>query len=390
MLKRFMNWLLHRLQKAFGGLSGQRGRSRSSQFPQTPPATNSLAQRTADAIAAQNAEAAKADAIIPPLDHAEPSIPTPDLDPYRKLNAAGAALSIEEPAAPSSFAEVSVLLSTSSTQDANQTFERSPAENQSRLDDDSSLPDPDHLLNDHLPKIHDLLPAIETSPIVDPEAAIELLDDPSAEISTEEISTEEISTETDQTVVAEAKPFELGRESQPQAESVAPILSSSKLPTESPIESSSESPIEQAVLFSFDIIESQPQPRQLEEVALDPAPLVADSALQISLDIEAEVESVVTNDRFEHDPVELDQPSDSALVTDSALVKNGVVKLLFTLKSGNFHGYIEPDDGSKDILFHEKYINAEIFEHLDRGTRVVASIKYMEGKAYATKVHLLL
>ena len=69
-------------------------------------------------------------------------------------------------------------------------------------------------------------------------------------------------------------------------------------------------------------------------------------------------------------------------------MKNGVVKLLFKLKQGNFHGYIAPEDGSKDILFHQKYINADIFEHLERGTPVVATMKYMEGKAYATRVDL--
>ena len=74
---------------------------------------------------------------------------------------------------------------------------------------------------------------------------------------------------------------------------------------------------------------------------------------------------------------------------DTRPIKNGVVKLLFTLKEGNFHGYIEPDDGSKDILFHQKYINADIFAHLERGVPVTASVKYIEGKAYATRVDLL-
>lgn len=71
------------------------------------------------------------------------------------------------------------------------------------------------------------------------------------------------------------------------------------------------------------------------------------------------------------------------------LTKNGTVKLLFKLKEGNFHGYITPDDGSKDILFHQKYINAEIFEFIERGTPVVVNAEYREGKAYATRVELL-
>ncbi len=370
MLKRFMNWLLHRLQKVLGGLGGQRGSSRASKSSQTPPITSNLAQRAADAIAAQNAEAAKNDVIATPQASAEPAIPTTDLDPYRKLDAAGSALPIDEPAAPSFPAEISVLLSTASIQNFDQGSERSPAKNQSRLEDYAPLSEPDQPSNDHLPKIHDLLPAVEPHPLVDLEVASELSDEPSAEVSTE----------TDQTDIAEAQPLRSEGQSQLEAEAVGPILPSSTSTSSTSFKAPSESPIEQAVLLSFDIIESQPS--QLEEVALEPSPQPADSALQISLDIEAA--SVVTNDRFENDPVELDQTS------DPALVKNGVVKLLFTLKQGNFHGYIAPDDGSKDILFHEKYINAEIFERLDRGTRVVASIKYMEGKAYATKVHLLL
>ncbi len=79
----------------------------------------------------------------------------------------------------------------------------------------------------------------------------------------------------------------------------------------------------------------------------------------------------------------------SDVQSDTRPIKNGVVKLLFTLKEGNFHGYIAPDDGSKDILFHQKYINADIFAHLERGVPVTASVKYIEGKAYATHVDLL-
>lgn len=68
--------------------------------------------------------------------------------------------------------------------------------------------------------------------------------------------------------------------------------------------------------------------------------------------------------------------------------KSGTVKLLFTLKPGNYHGYIAPDDGSKDILFHQRYINADIFDKIERGTAVVATVKVMAGKAYATHVDL--
>ncbi|MEN8446302.1 MAG: cold shock domain-containing protein, partial [Cyanobacteria bacterium J06555_13] len=68
--------------------------------------------------------------------------------------------------------------------------------------------------------------------------------------------------------------------------------------------------------------------------------------------------------------------------------KAGVVKLLFTLKPGNYHGYIVPDDGTQDILFHQKYINSDVFERLDRGVQVMVRVKHIEGKAYATHVEL--
>ena len=90
----------------------------------------------------------------------------------------------------------------------------------------------------------------------------------------------------------------------------------------------------------------------------------------------SETEDVETEDA-EIEPVDTASPT-----------KTGVVKLLFVLKPGNFHGYIAPDDGTKDILFHQKYINAEIFDCLERGTKVVATIKHIEGKVYATRVDL--
>ncbi|MEL6468574.1 MAG: cold shock domain-containing protein [Cyanobacteria bacterium J06623_4] len=82
------------------------------------------------------------------------------------------------------------------------------------------------------------------------------------------------------------------------------------------------------------------------------------------------------------------QPSEPQPTDTEQLTKVGIVKLLFTLKKGNFHGYIAPEDGSKDILFHQKYINADIFDQIERGAQVVATVKYIEGKAYATHVDL--
>ena len=73
----------------------------------------------------------------------------------------------------------------------------------------------------------------------------------------------------------------------------------------------------------------------------------------------------------------------------NTLVKQGVIKLLFKLKKNNHHGYIAPDDGSKDIIFHQKYIGDEIFCQLERGMAVEVTAHVTEGKAYADHIRLL-
>ena len=106
--------------------------------------------------------------------------------------------------------------------------------------------------------------------------------------------------------------------------------------------------------------------------------------------VNAEVSSPETTSQPEklEDKSSEEKSSEESTSEDSRPVKKGTVKLLFTLKKGNFHGYIAPDDGSKDILFHQKYINADIFSDLERGAQVSATVKYIEGKAYATYVEL--
>ncbi|MBE9066362.1 cold shock domain-containing protein [Leptolyngbya cf. ectocarpi LEGE 11479] len=76
--------------------------------------------------------------------------------------------------------------------------------------------------------------------------------------------------------------------------------------------------------------------------------------------------------------------------TDSkSITKQGVVKLLFKLKQSNHHGYIEPKDGSKDIIFHQKYIGHEIFGQLERGMEVEVTAHITAGKAYADHIRIL-
>lgn len=72
-----------------------------------------------------------------------------------------------------------------------------------------------------------------------------------------------------------------------------------------------------------------------------------------------------------------------------SITKQGFVKLLFKLKKNNFHGYITPKDGSKDIIFHQKYINDDVFGQLERGMEVEVTAHITEGKAYADHVRIL-
>jgi len=114
-----------------------------------------------------------------------------------------------------------------------------------------------------------------------------------------------------------------------------------------------------------------------------PDPQVPTTA-QTSLD-----ESVQPSKKGNEPNDDANEEGAQAEINTEVNTKDGIVKLLFTLKQGNFHGYIAPDDGTKDILFHEKYINADVFSQLERGTRVTAAIKHVEGKAYATRVEVL-
>ena len=73
----------------------------------------------------------------------------------------------------------------------------------------------------------------------------------------------------------------------------------------------------------------------------------------------------------------------------TSITKQGFVKLLFKIKKNNFHGYITPKDGSKDIIFHQKYINDDVFGQLERGMEVEVTAHVTEGKAYADHVRIL-
>lgn len=71
------------------------------------------------------------------------------------------------------------------------------------------------------------------------------------------------------------------------------------------------------------------------------------------------------------------------------ITKQGIIKLLFKLKKNNHHGYIAPEDGSKDIIFHKKFIGNDVFSQLERGMKVEVTAHITEGKAYADVVRIL-
>lgn len=102
--------------------------------------------------------------------------------------------------------------------------------------------------------------------------------------------------------------------------------------------------------------------------------------------IDLTTEHVSQPEPFKAEP----QPALSETAADAEIItKRGVVKLLFKLKQNNHHGYIAPNDGSKDIIFHQKYVGHEIFHQLERGMAVEVTAHITAGKAYADHVRIL-
>lgn len=377
MLKRFMSWLLHRLQKLLSPLSGGRRHTRS-------PMPSQASSPEGGPVPSSRSSALP----LPPH--------SADSDPERPHQA----VAVYEP--------VTVTLDTS-------TAAASELIASGALNYLLEVPE-----TEQLPEIHDLLPAIE------PEAESDLpardLAEPAAEAGVEAPA------ESVETSVNEA-PASDDLRSDVSESSVEPSVDYASeepeiLPEKTVADAVGDPPA-QAVLFSFDIIESEVAPAA---ETTDETPEVhssdsiekakdsedIDSELPLGnrmptgsaevtetdqVDIVIEVASPETDDAVETVVASAAQPAEAegwAEKPDEVIdkdgedpVKQGVVKLLFTLKQGNYHGYVAPDDGSKDILFHQKYINADIFARVERGSRVVASVKYIEGKAYATRIDLL-
>ena len=419
MLKRFMGWLLHQLQKFLRFISGHHASSHHT----------IASQRDREN---QTVESAQRFSSAPP----------------DESNRSDISFTIQQ--ADNSSAQVAIdtreevtSLSTASKGDVSDDMRmRLDAASSTIPGGDSKLSDmdelaegarspvPDSQLVDQLPSIHDLLPAVEQE--IEDNAAQQEDNSANSDFSVKEGS---FSAQPSQLVLPELDDpvLEPANLETPKAESLKPESTKSEAALS-----------EQALLFSFDITESTDedssktesrtkrslaadndtsQPiddiktdeveskvantvsKNSEAVVLDKASLpypwsiatpksqsdtdererASQSEASVKIDSPAEP---VSNAKPEVVQSSEDSTSNSAALESSQSTKHGVVKLLFTMKEGNFHGYIEPKDGTSDILFHQKYINEDIFASLERGVEVVVSIKHIEGKAYATQVEL--
>lgn len=133
--------------------------------------------------------------------------------------------------------------------------------------------------------------------------------------------------------------------------------------------------------ISLSSIESQVQSRR-EPVSVDikthPSSVVANSSPQLSTEQVPKPE--------QHQPLPIPTTPDT---DPSVIIKQGTVKLLFKLKKNNHHGYVAPYDGSKDIIFHKKYVGEDVFCQLERGMAVEVTAHVTEGKAYADHIRIL-
>ncbi len=388
MLKRFMTWLLHRLQKVLSIFSGRRGRARPSMPAQQKPDRS------------------------PPVRPTEPlSLNNFALPSSADLAATGSELEAPHQLDPAPAIQEMLLVSQHMSVETAEVALPLTAVDYSLVEiQDAS----------QLPEIHDLLPATEPDDPVDlpveaepPQNKIELplernepaaadlpelgkLPDPkkhpeqailfSFDIIESEMPADEaiaqpspattVSTPAAprdemayQTAKLRERPFTLS--STLSVADSPPVLAAP--PTELPLPTELSSPTDRM---------------ELDQPAASPADNEAKAPAQISIVIEETPEEIFEETVTAADLAPAIEAPAEPSPTAEQPVKKGVVKLLFTAKPGNFHGYIAPDDGSKDILFHQKYLTADIFERLERGTPVTATVKYVEGKAYATSVDL--
>ena len=446
MLKRFMNWLLNRVQGLLGVMSGRRSSNRSSHVSEASSnlrdRINHLSQQARQVD--PNREIDPLGSAIPFAEHAplmvstEP-LPEPadepsssaedraesiaaaekkvgklidsDANTHRHLDIAASALSDDvsvKPAFPTEISELTGSPSSDDTSSANGNASESMSAN-------LPLRSLKKISDDQLPAIHDLLPAIEASAdklVSSPSAHSSLASQQAVLFSFDIVESEEpiaespFSVEQSSSVVSSNASSNTYSESEPSdteseiseaiSEAIkdkcatkllvpsAQILTDDEVPSKLP-ETTSVLQSAEELAEPTASAEALPYPWLL--TAPESASHIESEAQEVSFEA-AQADSA--DSAFADTSQSLSSDSPLAETADEERpVKNGVVKLLFTLKEGNFHGYVTPDDGTKDILFHQKYINADIFSQLERGAKVAASVKYVEGKAYATHVELL-
>jgi cold shock CspA family protein len=444
MLKRFMNWLLNKWQGLFGGQGGKRksaeaslslrdraladqqfqaSKSHSNQSGQSGNASDAaipVAERTPFTPLPNRTELSELpqpslEPVTEPVVAAEPF--ADDLcndlerepDTHQRLDAtiAPPPLDFVQPAFPT---EVSVLMG-SPVQPGDRTHLESPLRTLKKVPEAQ------------LPAIYDLLPATEAA---DPESELESLpfsqptstetglspatDNQPVDLSFSSAPSDGLPSSSDQVVlfsfdIVESDEIEEEIDRSESDGLAAETLLVETAPVEiipaetvseetAPAETASAHENSGSELLTYESKDSEDSEDisrdSLKEDLTESALLAKAETLPYPWSLPVLEPTVPVAAAIEKEPQTLLALSPPELATDeSKAVKNGIVKLLFTLKDGNFHGYIAPDDGTQDILFHQKYINADIFSQLDRGTKVAVSVKYLEGKAYATYIRVL-
>ena len=422
-----MTWLLNQLHKVFSVLTGRRRSSNASaasasnqlerDMPSRPqqseladvdaPTVIRLQRKPSedasddDRSSVQSAAPLRQEDSSVLKDVADPVAEEPDT--HRRLDATAASTTGDIPAAPSFPTHVSELLSVPATLKAPD-VDQSPA-----LADELSVPEVEPSAEEQLPEIHDLLPAVEPGQPVDTVSS-PTIGDPSIDAP---LPTPVESTMSMTSVPAAADSEEDNDRLPTEGDSVVDSL------IIEPAQRVSSPSADQVTLFSFDVVENDTAVENSAVEIEQYSSADSESADSLSAETVTEERAIALPETTleERDLVDISQRNDSqtdsgepapvsvpdaenpwlrakaqksAIATEELSTKSGVVKLLFKLKPGNFHGYIEPDDGSKDILFHQKYIhNAEIFDAIERGDQVSVVAKQMAGKAYATRVDLL-
>ena len=447
MLKRFMNWLLKRVQSLLGAKSGRRSSSsRAAEASSTlRDRINHLSQQTRQVD--PNRQIDPLDSAIPfaeraPLMVSTEPLPEPadepsnsaedrvepiaaaekkigkltdfDANTHRHLDVAATALSDDISVKPAFPTEISELIGSPSSDDTSTANESANGNASESISANLPLRSLKKVSDDQLPAIHDLLPAIEPSAdelVSSPFAHSSLASKQAVLFSFDIVESEEpiaespffveqsssvVSSDTSSNAYSESEPSDTESEiSEAISEAIkdrcatkrlvpsAQILTDDEVPSNLPETISVLQPAEELAEPTANA-EALPYPWLL--TAPESESYIESEAQEVSFE---SAKAALSDSAFAGTSQALSSDSQLAEAAEERSVKNGVVKLLFTLKEGNFHGYVAPDDGTKDILFHQKYINADIFSQLERGAKVAASVKYVEGKAYATHVKLL-